>query len=71
MQHNQNNAFGGFNFAVNQSINNNIINDDTFEEVKENCSEQQKALQNGGLSQLLDSKLVNLDLLEPKKKVNN
>ena len=68
---NQNNAFGGFNFDVNQNQNNNKANDDVFEEVKENGAEQQKPPQKGGLSSLLDSKLVNLDLLGPKKQTNN
>ena len=73
MQQNQNNAFGGFNFNVsqNQNQNNNKANDDVFEEVKENGAAQQKPQSKGGLSSLLDTKLVNLDLLGPKKQTNN
>ena len=72
---NQNNAFGGFNFNVNQNQNissNNKNNDDDFEEVKENGANQaQKVESKGGLSSLLDTKLVNLDSLGPKKQNKN
>ena len=73
MQQNQNNAFGGFNFNVNQNQNNtnNNNNDDVFQEVKENGATQPKVEAKGGLSSLLDSKLVNLDLLGPKKQASN
>ena len=81
MQQNQNNAFGGFNFNVNQNqnqspiqINNNnnkTNEDDGFEEVKENGATQQNTQSKGGLSSLLDTKLVNLDMLGPKKSTNN
>ncbi len=77
MQQNQNNAFGGFTFNVNpnqnqsQNNNNNQNNEDVFEEVKENGATQPKVEAKGGLSSLLDTKLVNLDLLGPKKTAGN
>ena len=44
----------------------NQINDDDFEEVKENNVNQQEE-KKSGLSSLLDGKLVNLDTLGPKR----
>ena len=73
MQQNQNNNFGGFTFNTNpnqQNINTKKSDDD-FEEVKENGATQPKVESKGGLSSLLDTKLVNLDLLGPKKQTNN
>ena len=74
MKQNQNNNFGGFNFNMNQNqnqTNNKSNDDDVFEEVKENGGAQPKPQSKGGLSSLLDTKLVNLDLLGPKKQNNN
>ena len=61
---NQNN-FGGFNFNVNQNQNN-----DNNKKV-ENVVTQPKVENKGGLSSLLDTNLVNLDSLGPKKPFRN
>ena len=55
----------------NQNNTNDKNNEDVFEEVKENGATQPKVEAKGGLSSLLDSKLVNLDLLGPKKPAGN
>jgi hypothetical protein len=59
----------GFNFNVSNN-NNNIPPDDEFKEVEEN-NENTKKEQKSNLSNLLDSKLVNLDSLKGTGKKTN
>jgi hypothetical protein len=59
-----------FNFNVNQPSNNNMGGDDDFNEVEE--EDNTKPVENkNGLSNLLDSKLVNLDSLKGNGKSTN
>ena len=69
---NNNNMFNNFNFNVpqnnantNTNTNNvNTTNNNVFQQVKEEKPQEQKS---SGLSSLLDTKLVNLDSLGPKR----